>query len=101
MPPMTTSVYGKTALENNTWGDWGNQGFHTMMGDEHQLPKRLSASFIQIFRTSFTVTAWAPMIARDFMTKYGEELTGATICGTCGVFPDCGGDHCQNRQTDR
>lgn len=27
------------------------------------------------------------MIARDFMTKYGEELTGATICGTCGVFP--------------
>ena len=27
------------------------------------------------------------MIARDFMAKYGDELTGATICGTPGVFP--------------
>ena len=29
--------HGKTALENNTWGDWGNKGYHTMMEDEHTL----------------------------------------------------------------
>ena len=26
-------------------------------------------------------------IARDYITKYGEELDGVTICGTSGVFP--------------
>ena len=25
-------------------------------------------------------------ITRDFISKYGEELTGATICGTTGIF---------------
>ena len=29
--------HGKTAMYNNTWGDWGDAGFHTMMEDEHKL----------------------------------------------------------------
>ena len=29
--------HGKTALENDTWGDWGDKGCHTMMEDEHGL----------------------------------------------------------------
>ena len=78
--------HGKTALENNTWGDWGNQGFHTMMEDEHQLKALVSELYpnLPYFLYGHSMGS---MIARDFMTKYGEELTGATICGTCGVFP--------------
>ena len=29
--------HGKTAIVNNTWGDWGHKGAHTMMEDEHIL----------------------------------------------------------------
>lgn len=30
--------HGKTAIvNNNSWGDWGDKGFHTMMEDEHSL----------------------------------------------------------------
>ena len=25
-------------------------------------------------------------IARDYIAKYGDELSGATLCGTCGAF---------------
>ncbi|OON84710.1 hypothetical protein BXO88_15940 [Oribacterium sp. C9] len=27
-------------------------------------------------------------IARDYISKYGEELDGVTLCGTMGVWPD-------------
>ena len=27
--------HGKTAMENDCWGDWGDQGPHTMMEDEY------------------------------------------------------------------
>ena len=29
--------HGKTAVVNDTWGDWGDKGAHTMMEDEHIL----------------------------------------------------------------
>ena len=29
--------HGKTAMVNDTWGDWGDRGFRTMMEDEHTL----------------------------------------------------------------
>ena len=31
--------HGKTALENDTWGNWGDKGCHTMMEDEHRMKK--------------------------------------------------------------
>ena len=31
--------HGKTAVVNDTWGDWGEKGAHTMMEDEHILVK--------------------------------------------------------------
>ena len=70
--------HGKTALENNTWGDWGNQGFHTMMEDEHQLKALVSELYpnLPYFLYGHSMGS---MIARDFMTKYGEELTGEII----------------------
>lgn len=37
--------HGKTALQNNTWGDWGNKGFHTMMEDEHKLYKVVTEKY--------------------------------------------------------
>ncbi len=78
--------HGKTALENNTWGDWGHQGFHTMMEDEHQL-KALVCELYPNLPYFLYGHSMGSMIARDFMTKYGEELSGVTLCGTCGVFP--------------
>ena len=76
--------HGKTALENNTWGDWGHQGFHTMMEDEHQL-KALVCELYPNLPYFLYGHSMGSMIARDFMTKYGEELSGVTLCGTCGV----------------
>ena len=31
--------HGKTAMENDCWGDWGDKGPHTMMEDEHTFTK--------------------------------------------------------------
>ena len=35
--------HGKTAMENDTWGDWGDKGFGTMVEDEHRDTHQLVA----------------------------------------------------------
>lgn len=40
---------------------------------------------IQIYLTSYLVTVWVHL-SQDFIAKYGNELNGATICGTTGIF---------------
>ena len=37
--------HGKTAMYNDTWGDWGDAGFHTMMEDEHKLKEIVSKMY--------------------------------------------------------
>lgn len=78
--------HGKTALENDTWGDWGDKGCHTMMEDEHKLKELVCEKYpgLPYFLFGHSMGSF---IARDYIAKYGSELAGVTICGTSGVFP--------------
>ncbi len=77
--------HGKTALENNTWGDWGDKGAHTMMEDEYTLTTLVKEKYPKLPYFLFGYSMGS-MIARDYASKYGTELDGLIICGTCGVF---------------
>jgi alpha-beta hydrolase superfamily lysophospholipase len=79
--------HGKTAMVNgNSWGDWGDKGFHTMMEDEKKLHDIAAAAFpgIPYFLYGHSMGSF---IVRDYISKYGSEIKAAVICGTCGVFP--------------
>jgi len=78
--------HGRTAMLNNTWGDWGDAGFETMVEDERQLKLLVAEKFpgIPYF---FFGHSMGSVITRQYIAKYGSELAGATICGTCGDFP--------------
>lgn len=78
--------HGKTAMENDTWGDWGEAGCHTMMEDEHKLKEIVCEKYPDLPYFIFG-HSMGSFIARDFIAKYGEELAGVTLCGTAGVFP--------------
>ncbi len=78
--------HGKTAVVNNTWGDWGDKGPHTMMEDEYQLTKIVKEKYpgLPYFMFGHSMGSF---ITRDYIAKYGSELKGATICGTNGANP--------------
>lgn len=78
--------HGKTAIVNDSWGDWGDKGVHTMMEDEHTLTKLVKEKYpgLPYFMFGHSMGSF---ITRDYMTRYGDELAAATICGTSGVFP--------------
>lgn len=79
--------HGKTAVENpGTWGNWGEKGCHTMMEDEHSLKELVCEMYPNLPYFLFG-HSMGSFIARDFIAKYGNELAGATICGTAGQFP--------------
>ena len=73
--------HGKTAMVNNVWGDWGDKGCHTMMEDEHTLKKIVCEKYPNLPYFLFG-HSMGSFITRDFIAKYGNELNGATICGT-------------------
>ena len=77
--------HGKTAIENDIWGDWGDQGPHTMMEDEHTLKTIVCEKYPDLPYFLFG-HSMGSFIVRDFIAKYGKELSGAIICGTTGVF---------------
>ena len=77
--------HGKTALENNTWGDWGTMGCHTMMEDEYTLTLLVKEKYPNLPYFLFG-HSMGSFIARDYAAKYGDQLDGMTICGTTGVF---------------
>ena len=79
--------HGKTAIINDNWGDWGDEGFHTMMEDEHTLMEITKEKYPDLPYMLFG-HSMGSFIARDFMSKYGDELTAVTLCGTSGVWPD-------------
>lgn len=78
--------HGKTALVNGAWGDWGDQGAHTMMEDEHTLTGIVKEKYpgLPYFLYGHSMGSF---IARDYIATYGGELAGVTLCGTSGVFP--------------
>ena len=75
--------HGKTALENDKWGDWGTKGCQTMMEDEHILKGIVQEKYPEIPYFMFG-HSMGSIIARQFIAKYGEELAGVIICGTVG-----------------
>ena len=80
--------HGKTAMVNDTWGDWGTKGFETMMEDEHILKILVQEKYpnVPYFMYGHSMGS---LIARSFSVKYGEELAGVVYCGTLGkdAFP--------------
>lgn len=84
--------HGKTAMTNNTWGDWGDAGFHTMMEDEHTLVTIVKEMYpglpVYVYGHSM-----GSMIARDLAASYGDELDGVVLCGTTGTWPN--GKECE------
>ena len=77
--------HGKTAIQNDTWGDWGDAGFRTMMEDEHSLKELVCEKYPDLPYFLFG-HSMGSMIARDFAANYGDELAGLVICGTPGIF---------------
>ncbi|MDY3052539.1 MAG: alpha/beta fold hydrolase [Ndongobacter sp.] len=77
--------HGKTAMVNDSWGDWGDKGSHTMMEDEHTL-KTLVCEKYPDLPYFFFGHSMGSFIVRDYITKYGEELAGVVLCGTAGRF---------------
>ncbi|MBQ9048116.1 MAG: alpha/beta fold hydrolase [Solobacterium sp.] len=78
--------HGATAILNNTWGDWGDGGPHTMMEDEHTLHDLVCDMYPDLPYFIFG-HSMGSMIARDYIAKYGDELAGVTLCGTVAPFP--------------
>ncbi|MBQ7993566.1 MAG: alpha/beta hydrolase [Solobacterium sp.] len=78
--------HGKTAVENDTWGDWGDAGFETMVEDEKKLHDIVAELYpgVPYFMFGHSMGSF---ITRMYMARYGEDLDGATICGTTGVWP--------------
>lgn len=78
--------HGKTAQINNTWGDWGDKGYETMVEDEKKLHDLASEKFPGLPYFIFG-HSMGSVIARQFISRYGKLLKGVTLCGTCGSFP--------------
>lgn len=78
--------HGKTAMVNGVWSDWGDKGPHTMTEDEHTLTDIVKDMYPELpyFMYGHSMGSF---IARDYLAKYGEELSGVVLCGTAGVFP--------------
>ncbi|MCR4674635.1 MAG: lysophospholipase [Lachnospiraceae bacterium] len=79
--------HGKTAIVNNSWGDWGDKGFHTMREDEYQLTKIAKESYPDLPYYIFG-HSMGSFITRDYLTEYGDGIDGVIICGTGRPFPD-------------
>lgn len=75
--------HGKTAVENDSWGNWGHKGAQTMMEDEHTLKKVVQEKYPDIPYFIYG-HSMGSIILRQFMAKYGDELAGAVVCGTVG-----------------
>ena len=75
--------HGKTAMENDTWGNWGTKGCNTMMEDEHTLKQLVQEKYPDLPYFIYG-HSMGSIILRQFMAKYGNELAGAIICGTVG-----------------
>ncbi|MBR2825558.1 MAG: alpha/beta fold hydrolase [Solobacterium sp.] len=79
--------HGKTALENNVWGDWGDKGFTTMVEDEKRLHDLVVEKYpdLPYFMYGHSMGSF---ITRMYMTRFGDDLDGVVLCGTTGEWPN-------------
>ncbi len=79
--------HGKTAVENDCWGDWGDKGYTTMMEDEKKFHDIVTGMYpgVPCFMYGHSMGSF---IARMYIARYGNDLKGVTLCGTTGVWPD-------------
>ena len=75
--------HGKTAVVNNTWGNWGHKGPQTMVEDEHTLKTLVQEKYADLPYFVYG-HSMGSIIARQLIAKYGNEFAGAIICGTVG-----------------
>lgn len=73
--------HGKTAVVNDTWGNWGHKGCKTMVEDEHTFKQIVQEKYPNLPYFIYG-HSMGSIILRQFMAKYGDELTGAIVCGT-------------------
>ncbi len=78
--------HGKTAVENDRWGDWGDKGYTTMVEDEKRLHDLTVEKYPDLPYFMFG-HSMGSFITRQYIARYGADLDGATICGTTGVWP--------------
>ena len=73
--------HGKTAIVNNTWGDWGHKGAHTMMEDEHILTgivKEMYPSVVEIVNAYKNGTEFNIKMDEDGLIFEGNSNTQLT-----------------------
>ena len=78
--------HGKTAIVNNSWGDWGNAGFETMVKDEKRLHDIVAEKYPNLPYLMFGHSLGS-IIAKQYIARYGSDLKAATLCGTTGCLP--------------
>jgi alpha-beta hydrolase superfamily lysophospholipase len=78
--------HGKTALENDCWGDWGDKGVHTMMEDEHTLTQIVQDMYpgLPYFMYGHSMGSF---ISRLYVREYSSTVSGVIIHGTGGPNP--------------
>jgi alpha-beta hydrolase superfamily lysophospholipase len=81
------AAHGKTAVDNNSWGDGGDKGYMTYIEDENSLRKLAQKELPGIPYFMFG-HSWGSMIAREYLTHYGAGVKGAILCGTVAMRPE-------------
>lgn len=75
--------HGKTAVVNDSWGHWGDKGVVMMVEDEKTLHDLAVKEFPDL-PYFFFGHSMGSVITRQFISRYGDLLNGAILCGTCG-----------------
>ena len=78
--------HGETALVNERWGDWGDQGYAVMREDEHTMTQLVREKFpdLPFFLYGHSMGSF---IVRDYIAVYGCGVKAAVLSGTTGRFP--------------
>lgn len=73
--------HGKTAMVNNTWGDYGDQGYETMVRDEKTLHDKVREIYKDLPYFIYG-HSMGSIIAREYIARYPEDIKGVCLCGT-------------------
>lgn len=73
--------HGKTAMENKTWCDYGDQGYETMVKDEKILHDKVRELYKDLPYFIYG-HSMGSMIAREYMARFPEDLRAVSLCGT-------------------